>query len=331
MLKAAVIGVGAMGRHHARIYHEMRDVELVAVSDIAEDRRRETERLYNVDAYVNYGHMLDAVDIDMVTIAVPTELHCQATLDALGAGCHVLVEKPIALTLGQAELMIARAGALEQVLAVGHIERYNSAIVELRGLLDGEVLGRIFQIHTRRLGPFPERVHDVGVVVDLATHDLDIMCYLIRDAVSRVYGETSQNMHSAHEDLFSGLVVFENGILGVLDVNWLTPTKIREVTVTGERGMLFANLLTQDLYYYENELASTSNWDNISLLRGVREGRMTRLHLCKVEPLRKELEAFVAAVRGERADIVCGEDGLYALRLARALLESGRNRRVIVL
>jgi UDP-N-acetylglucosamine 3-dehydrogenase len=329
MTKAAVIGVGAMGRNHARVYNEMPDVELTAVADLDQLLAAEAARLYGACAYTDYRAMLKETQPSVVSVAVPTQAHCRVTMDALEAGCHVLVEKPIAATLKEGQGMIGRAAELGRALAVGHIERYNPAIIELKRRLDDGELGKVYQIHARRLGPFPARVSDVGVVVDLATHDLDIMRYLTGEKVRRLYAETEQEIHTAHEDLFSGLIRFENGVLGVLNVNWLTPTKVREITVTGQRGMFLANLLTQDLYFYENEDAGGLDWNHLSLLRGVGEGQMVRLRLRRREPLRAELEAFVASAREEPVAIVRGEDGLAVLELAQALVRSGREERAI--
>jgi UDP-N-acetylglucosamine 3-dehydrogenase len=331
MTRAAVIGVGAMGRNHARVYQEIPDVELVAVADLDETSAQEAARLRGGESYTDYRVMLEEQQPDVLTVAVPTQHHCQVVLDVLEAGCHVLVEKPIAATLEEGRRMVERAAKLGRVLAVGHVERYNPAIIELkRRLVDGK-LGRIFQIHARRLGPFPSRVQDVGVVVDLAPHDLDIMRYLTDKEVERLYAETDRELHTRHEDMCSGLIRFESGILGVLSINWLTPTKVREITVTGQRGMFLANLLTQDLYFYENEEAGDLDWNHLSLLRGVGEGQMVRLRLRRREPLRAELEAFVAASRGEEATTVSGEDALTVLELAQALVRSGREHRTIVM
>ena len=178
MIRAAVIGVGAMGRNHARVYQEIKEVELVAVADSDIVLAQEAARLRGGQAYADYGAMLGEVKPDVVTVAVPTHVHYQVVLDALGAGCHVLVEKPIAATLEEGQRMIDRAAELDLLLVVGHIERYNPAVIELKRRLDAGEIGHIFQIHTRRLGPFPARVRDVGVVVDLAPHDLDILRYL---------------------------------------------------------------------------------------------------------------------------------------------------------
>jgi UDP-N-acetylglucosamine 3-dehydrogenase len=331
MMRAAVIGVGAMGRNHARVYQEIPDVELVAVVDSNSTLAQETTRLRGGCAYTDYRLMLEEVRPDVVTVAVPTHVHFRVVLDALEAGCHVLVEKPIAATLEEGQQMIERAAGLGRILAVGHIERYNPAVIELKRRLDAGELGGVFQVHARRLGPFPARVRDVGVVVDLAPHDLDIMRYLTGKEVERLYAETEQEIHTEHEDLFSGLIRFEDGVLGILNINWLTPTKVREITVTGQRGMFLANLLTQDLYFYENEEAGGLDWSHLSLLRGVGEGEMVRLRLHRREPLRVELEAFVATVKGEPGTVVSGSDGLIALKLAQALVRSGQDHQVIAM
>lgn len=177
MMRAAVIGVGAMGRNHARVYREMPETDLVAVADLDEARAGEVVRLYGGSVYTDHQVMLSEVRPDLVSVAVPTKEHYKVGLCALEAGCHVLVEKPIAATLEQGRHMIDRAAQVGRVLVVGHIERYNPAVTELKRRLEEGQLGRIFQIRARRLGPFPARVRDVGVVVDLATHDLDIMRY----------------------------------------------------------------------------------------------------------------------------------------------------------
>ena len=169
---------------------------------------------------------------------------------------------------------------------------------------------------------------DVGVVIDLAVHDLDVMRYVTGAEIQRVYAETERRIHSTREDLLSGLVRLEDGIVGTLTINWLTPTKIRELYVTGEQGMFRVDYLTQDLYFFENADAPVDDWQ-FRNLRGVSEGRMIRHVVAKREPLRVEQEAFLAAVRGEQPVAVSGQDGLRALELARAVVTSGLEHRVV--
>ena len=196
--------------------------------------------------------MLKKIKPDAVSIAVPTAFHEEVAMAALEAGAHVLIEKPITATLEEGERLIERAQQLNLKFMVGHIVRFNPAIQELKRKLQAGELGRIFQIVCRRVGPFPARVRDVGVVVDLATHDLDLMRYLTGSDPLRIYAETEKRINTDLEDLVVGLLRFPGGITGALEINWLTPTKVREVLVLGERGLFRVDDLTQDLFFYEN-------------------------------------------------------------------------------
>lgn len=337
MLRAAVIGVGAMGQHHARVYDQIPETQLVGVADADASVAGRIAQLHHTVACTDYRRLLDEAQPDVVTVAVPTEFHHQVVLDVLGAGCHVLVEKPIAATEGQAQELIERAHVLDRKLMVGHIVRFDPAVRMLKQRLEAGELGRIFQVRCRRLGPFPARIRDVGVVIDLATHDLDLIRYLTGQEVVRVYAETERKIHSAYEDLLIGTLRLADGTIGVLDVNWLTPIKIRELTVTGERGMFWVDHLLQDLCFYENadanggRGANDGRWSAISLLRGVSEGRIIHCPVRKYEPLRAELEEFVHAVVEDDPVPVGGDDGLTALRLAQALVQSGCEGRPITL
>jgi len=330
-LRAAVIGVGAMGQHHARVYDQITSAELVGVADLNADACGRIARLYHTTAYTDYLSLLREAQPQVVTVSVPTEFHHRVALDALEAGCHILIEKPIAATVEQATDLIDRAASLDRKLMVGHIVRFDPAVQALKERLAAGQLGRVFQVRCRRLGPFPSRVRDVGVVIDLATHDLDLIRHLTGVEAVRVFAETEQEIHSIYEDILVGTVRLTDGTIGVLDINWLTPTKIRELTVTGERGMFLVNHLTQDLTFYENAETEGARWSAISHLRGVSEGCMTRYPLHKQEPLRAELEAFVRAVADDTPVPVSGADGLAALRLAQALVQSGHEGRPIII
>ncbi|HKP51049.1 MAG TPA: Gfo/Idh/MocA family oxidoreductase [Chloroflexia bacterium] len=327
--RVAVIGAGAMGRNHVRVLNDLPGVELVGVADADAETALRAARSFHTASYADYRELFGVEKPDAVVVAVPTAMHCEVVLHALQQGIHVLVEKPIASTEDEARAMLAVAESQGVVLTVGHIERYNPAILELHKRLRRGDLGRVFKMHARRLGPFPPRVRDVGVVIDLATHDVDIMHFLSGSRVTRVYAETSSKIHTAHEDLLSGLLRFEDDSVGVLDINWLTPTKIRELLVTGERGMFHADYLTQDLYFYENNYVK-SDWDAMSRIEGVSEGDMVRLRIERAEPLRVELERFIQAVRGEEGvSLVSGEDGLAALHVARKIVEAGLEGKVV--
>jgi predicted dehydrogenase len=322
-LKTAVIGVGSMGRNHARVNWELPGVSLVGVADSNETVVSGVAERYNTRPYTEYRQMLDEQRPDAVTIAVPTSSHKEVALEVIQRGIHLLIEKPIAFSVEEARDIIEAAQKADVKLMVGHIERFNPAVIALKQHLADRELGHVFQVDARRQGPLPGRVNDVGVVVDLAVHDLDIMRYVTQAEIIRVYAETENGIHSKKEDVLSGVVRLSNGTIGILLINWITPTKIREFHVTGEGGMFKVDYLTQDLIFFENPKGNGGEWDTLRILRGVSEGKMVRYCIEKREPLRVEHEAFISAVRGEAPIAVSGEDGLLALQLALAIVASG--------
>lgn len=227
--------------------------------------------------------------------------------------------------------MIEAAADAGRLLTVGHIERFNPAIRELRRRLESGELGRVFQVKATRLGPFPARIRDVGVVVDLAPHDIDVMRYLVDSEPIRLTAETERRIHTDHEDLFTGMIKFANGVVGVLDINWLTPTKQRTLTVTGERGMFHADYVAQDLVLYTNPDAAET-WQRPgpdAPVASVSEGEMIRFSIRREEPLAVELRSFAQAVRDGGPPPVEPRDAMIALLLARKLVEAGERGTVI--
>lgn len=329
MLNVAVVGVGAMGRNHARIFAEMPETHLTAVADIDAAASGAVAHTYRATAYADYETMLAREAPDIVSIAVPTRLHRVVAVAALEAGCHVFVEKPLSLSVADGQAILDAAQRSQHILAVGHVERFNPAVIELKRRLNSGQLGRLFQLRSRRVGPFPPRVEDVGVVFDLATHETNIMEYLTRARVTSLYAETQREIHASHEDLLSGLLKFRNGVVGVLDINWLTPKKIRELTVIGEGGMFQVNYLTQELMFYENNSATNGQWEGLTALMGVSEGRVVKYELKRKEPLRAELESFVSDVVAQRQPLVDGREGLRAVLLAELMVESGRRHQIM--
>jgi predicted dehydrogenase len=329
MLKAAVIGVGSMGRNHARVYRELDDdVHLVAVADCDARTAAKVGDIMAVPHYSDYREMVEQAKPDLVSLAVPTHLHAAFASDLMARGIHVLIEKPIAGTLEEGQQIIDAATRAGVVLAIGHIERFNPVVMELKRRLEAGMAGRVYKIQTQRLSPYPARIQDAGVVTDLATHDIDLLRYLIHEDITRLYGETLHTINVDREDAFNGMVRFKGGAIGLLDVNWITPTKLRRVTVTGARGMLRCDLLSQELYFYENETAP-SQWDTLSVLRGVSEGNVIGIRITRHEPLAAELADFVGAVRNHRMPNVTGEDGLATLRLAHEFLTAADTMQVI--
>jgi predicted dehydrogenase len=322
MTRAAVVGVGMMGRNHVRVYSEMPNVELAAIVDENPALAGPLSDIYRIPLYKDYRKMVEEIKPDAVSVAVPTEFHYEVVKGLLEMGCNVLVEKPIAATLEQAWELLNLADRHNRILTVGHIERFNPAIIELKHRLDGGELGRVFQVHARRVGPFPTRIQDVGVIKDLAIHDIDIMHYLTGSYVNRVYAEAKSTLHQRCEDMFVGTLHFMDNTIGLLEINWLTPTKIRELYVTGDRGMYRVNYITQDLCFFENAEFDNSEWSPLSLMRGVSEGAIIQYAIKKKEPLRSELDTFIGHLQGKANRLVSGVDAIAALKVAMALVES---------
>ena len=322
--RIGVIGLGTMGRNHLRVLSDMENAKLVSVCDSNPQVAAALAQKYGVAAYTSWRAMLQCESLDAAIVAAPTRHHFEIGLGALQQQVHVFIEKPITSTVDEARELVAAAAGRRCTITVGHIERFNPAVRELRRhLLLGE-LGRVFKVHARRCGPFPARIRDVGVVIDLATHDLDVIVYLLGSEPVRVFAETARRIHTEHEDMLNALLRFADGTVGVLDVNWLTPTKVRDITVLGERGMFHVDYLTQDLSFYENDITH-GIWDRLASPAGVTEGNMTRFYIARAEPLRLELDAFLRCVVGAGSPEVSGEDGERALRLAAELVASGRS------
>lgn len=328
MLNAAVIGVGSIGQHHARNYADLPGVQLVAVADASEPLAERIGHRYNAPFETDYRTLLDTYKPDLVSVAVPTNLHFEVAQEAIKRGIHVLVEKPITETVAQAQALIALAKQHNVRLMVGHIERFNPAVMELKKRLAAGALGKVFRLQSRRMGPFPARIRDVGVVIDLASHDLDMVRHVLGTEVTRLFAETAQGINTDREDIMDCVLRCENGVIGTLNVNWMTPAKVRELMLIGSQGMFLVNYLTQELYFYEND-AAPSEWHQLSVLTGVGEGNMTLLKIPRHEPLRAELQEFISAVQEAREPLVTGEDGMKALALAQAVVQSGNEGRMV--
>jgi len=327
-LNIAVIGTGAMGKSHARIYSDMDKVELVAVCDKDEKTVNEIAKKYNTKPFTDYKDINE--DLDAVSVCVPTKLHKDITLFFIKKGVNVIVEKPIANNIEEAKKITEAAKENNVKLMVGHIERFNPVVAEIKKRLDNNELGKIYSINTFRFSPFPHRIIDVGVTTDLAVHDIDIIMYLNKAKIDRIYAETGQRIHANHEDMLNALIKFENNTTGIINTNWLTPKKVRELYVTGEKGMFVAKYLTQDLYFYKNEFTE-NNVDYSKGVTSVIEGDMVKIKINNKEPLLAELEEFTDCIIEDRKPIVSGEDGLKVLEVASKMLEAAKNSKVIFL
>ena len=325
MTNIAVIGVGSMGQNHARVIFNCENASLKAIADQNKEQAERIARKYNTKAYTSYKELLEKEQIDAITVAVPTKYHKECALHVISQNKHVLIEKPIATTETEAQELIEAAQKNNVHLMVGHIERFNAAIIELKHRLENGELGEIYKVEVDRIGPFPERITDVGVITDLSVHDTDIIHYLTGAQPTRIYAETQRRLHPTHEDSVTALLTYDNGMLAVLNINYLSPTKIRQLSIFGKRGMFKVNYLTQELFFYENKSFGATDWSSVS------EGDIKIINVPKKEPLQAEIEHFIQVIKDNTTVAVTGEDALHALRIAQYISRSAQEKRVITL
>jgi UDP-N-acetylglucosamine 3-dehydrogenase len=292
MIKVAVIGLGNMGQHHVRVYQEL-ECQLVAVADTDVQKAKRIGEQYGVPYCAEYKELIPYVDA--VTIAVPTTLHSSIALDFLSRGVHCLVEKPIASCLEDAEEMRRVAGRTKAKLAIGHIERFNPAVTRLKSIIDQGVLGELMIISIRRVGPFACQVRDVGIIVDTASHDIDIARYLVGREPIGTYTRSGRLIHRNQED--HAVIVLDFGsTTASIEVNWLTPHKVRSLVATGSKGIAYLDYIAQTLAVHNSRDA----WS---------------VPVQKTEPLKLELKHFLRCAKNGQEPLVDGYEGLRTLEL----------------
>ena len=312
MLRAGLVGLGVMGRHHMRLLNQIDDVQFVGLHDPALTGQTSVGDNRVFDSFDE----LISQDLDYCVVSAPTIFHLELGLQLAAAGVHALIEKPVAPTHIEATQLVAAFKTAGLIGGVGHIERFNPALIAMRQKIEDGLLGEIFQISTRRQGPFPSRIADVGVVKDLATHDIDLTAWVAQSPYMTVSARTINKSGRPHEDMVVAVGTLENGVIVNHIVNWLSPFKERNVTVIGDKGALVADTLTADLTFFANGHPNGS-WDNISAFRGVSEGDVIRYALKKIEPLLTEHLAFRDAVINKNdLGIVTLADGLAAVFIA---------------
>ena len=319
-LRVGLAGLGSMGRNHLRVLSARDDVRVAAVADPLAPALSAATAQTGAQGFTTPQAMIAEVDLDAVVIAAPTTAHVPLALAAIERGIAVLVEKPLAASVDGALKVAAAAAASGVPVQVGHIERFNPAVLELGRLIGEGWLSAIYSITSRRAGPFPARIRDVGVTVDLATHDVDILSWIAGERPSRVYAETAQRIHADHEDLLFGLLHFPSGATGMLDVNWLTPAKRRQLVVVGEEGMFELDYLTQRLTF--TKATDTTNPRLIGGYAPTFEGEVVELPVASAEPLAAELDAFLGIVRNGGRPVIDAEDGLWAVAVATSMLDA---------
>jgi len=292
-MRVGIIGVGEMGKNHVRVYHEL-GAKIVGVADVDRERATEIASQYGTKAFTGYTDLLSQ-KLDAVSIAVPTHLHREVALATIAQRVNLLVEKPLADTVAHGREIVATAEKAGLRLMVGHIERFNPAIQKLKQILDDGVLGGLVLLSTRRVGPFVPRMPD-GIIIDVATHDIDIVQYLIGSECTSVYARSTRHRNAKGD---AALIVLGFGdVSASVEVNWYTPHKVRSLTVTGTKGIACLDYIKQEVRIY------TPTWKVAPKIVGMRE------------PLKLELKHFLDCVKNNRQPMVTGYDGLKVLEIA---------------
>lgn len=306
-LKMGVIGVGNMGKHHVRILSILKDIELVGVSDINLERGINIASKYRTHFYENYMELLSHVDA--VCIAVPTKIHHQVGMNCLQAGVHVLIEKPIAASIAEAESLVNMAAETNCILQVGHIERFNPAFRELSKVVQTE---QILAIEARRMSPYSDRANDVSVVLDLMIHDIDLLLELTAAPVTRLTASGSSATDSGYLDYVTATLGFANGIVATLTGSKVTHRKIRCLSAHCKNSLIETDFLKNEILIHRHQ--PTHNYQEPMPYK--QDGITEKVYTSNIEPIYAEIEHFVNCIRGGERPSVGGEQALKALRLA---------------
>lgn len=330
-LRVAIIGCGVMGSLHARIYSEIPGVKLVAVCDSNTLEAKKIADLYKTRYYTGFEELLKKEELDGVSITVPTALHKKVTLDCINYGLNVLVEKPLAPSVEEAKIIADAAQKKGVTLTIGHIERFNPAVLKLKDFINEGVLGKIVSIAVKRVGLFPPRVKDINVVTDLAVHDLDIVCSLLNDLPRSIFATGGKGINDDRID-YADIFLDFGTTSCYLQVNWLTPVKIRTLSVTGTLGYCELDYVTQELVLYKSNYASKvvpSEYKKFI----AKLSKSTKIHaqIKKEEPLKLEILDFVNSIIKKTKPLVAPQEGINAVRLAEAVLESLSDKKLIKL
>jgi len=320
MLKIGVIGTGSMGKNHARICSELEQVELVGIADTNRETAKRVAEKFDTKPFFDYKELLQ--EVDAAIVATPTITHHEIAMDFLNNGKHILVEKPICNSVEKAQTLTKKSEETGLVLAAGHIERHNPAVKFIKDAMQNKRFGELITITSKRVSNFPGRIKDVGVIFDFGVHDIDVMRYLAGD-VESVYaraGKFTENI--AYEDHANIVLNFENKICGIVEVNWLTPTKIRKLFLTCSKNFVEADYMSQTVTISSS---SFKQIDEMDLFRVPIEYNTNQIALEKREPLRNEIEDFVAAIQQNKQPLATGVDGLLALKIVEAATMSYKN------
>jgi len=325
VIKIGVVGIGSMGKNHVRVCSELESIDLVGICDIDKKLTSRIATTFGTTAFSDYKTLIGKVDA--VIVATPTITHYKIAKDFLKAGKHVLVEKPISSTIEDGKELITLAEKDDMVLAVGHIERHNPVVQFMKDAVQDKRFGQLITLESKRVSNFPGRIKDIGVIFDLGIHDIDIMRYLAGE-IKSVYataGTFTKNI--GFEDHAIIVLTFENGICGVIEVNWLTPMKIRKLFLTCSGSFVEMDYMSQSITISSSSFKKVNELD---LYHVPIESNITQISLEKKEPLKNEIEDFIGAIQDTRKPLVSGADGLRALQIAAATEKSYKRGEVII-
>jgi predicted dehydrogenase len=315
-IKVGVVGTGHMGEYHVRTYSEIIEAELVGIVDIDKERVDLIAQRYNTKGFTDYREILDKVEA--VTISVPTSLHYEITKDFIEAGIHVLIEKPMAEDLTQARKLVELAISKGIVLKVGHVERFNAAVQELKNIVSNPIF-----IESRRLGPYDGRIDDSGVVLDLLIHDIDIVLALVNSPVKEI-NVASRSIISSHEDIANVQMIFESGCIANITASRITENKIRTLAITQKDAYIYLDYANQDLHIHRQ--ASSKYILSKEILRYKQESFIERLFIHKDNPLKLELKDFIESIFRQEKSWNHLEENLKSLEITLNILEKIKSK-----
>ena len=330
-LRLAVIGVGMMGKNHLRVYSKMKNVKIQAVCDINENLGKSVAKEFDAIYYNDVKDLLENEKIDAVSIVTPTIYHAVVSLECIKRRIPILVEKPLASNSLEVKKIIDAAKQKNVLICVGHIERFNPAIQNLKKLMDKKIFGKVLSVNIKRVGLYPQRRIETDVISDLAVHDLDIVTYLLGSLPISVFakgGSTRNNGLYDHVEIF--LNYGEFGCF--IQTNWMTPIKIRTLSLTGSKSYAELNYMTQDLALYNNTIIKAKDpilFDEFIDIYGKPKKRM--ISFKKKEPLIIEIQNFVEAVLHNKHFMATGEAGLQAVVLTESVRKSITSGKIVML
>jgi UDP-N-acetylglucosamine 3-dehydrogenase len=320
-MRVGVIGVGSMGQNHARILSEMK--LLASVADTAPGQAESVGRRYSVPHHTDYRELLKE-DLDAVVVVTPTSTHGKVTADAMKAGKHVLLEKPMTGKSSDLKKLVELSRKSRLVLAGGFVERHNPVVTFAKNTLESEAYGDLITAATRRVSSMPSRIRDVGVVMDLGIHDIDVVQHVVADKPTSVYALGGRTAGTKYEDHANILIDFKGGETGFVEVNWLTPMKVRKLSLTCSKNFVEVDYMDQSALVCSSSFKKleTGNLYNVPI-----EFDLRRIALKKEEPLRRELNDFLGAIEKGTEPLVTGASAMTTLRIAEAALKSLKSGR----